>query len=125
MYTLGVRRQFESHHYLIGGDWGDENVEHSHHYQLELIVEKETLDRHGFLVDIVAVEKHLDEVIAAFQGQTLNSLAPFAGSNPSIEVFATIIHGMLRPRFEAFQLEALTVTIWEDDIAWTSYRTTL
>jgi len=125
MYKLGVRRQFQSRHYLIGGNWGDENIEHSHHYQLELVLEKEKLDRHGFLVDIVEVENHLDEVTAALKGQTLNSLAEFAGSNPSIEVFATIIHGMFRRRFKAFQLGALTVTIWEDDIAWTSYRTTL
>ena len=125
MYTLGVRRNFSARHYLIGGDWGDENHEHSHNYQLEIIVEKRELDRHGFLIDIVEVEHHLEEVTATFQGQTLNTLAPFAGINPSIETLATIINDMLRKRFASFELEALTVTIWEDDIAWTSYRVNL
>lgn len=125
MYTLGVRRTFSARHYLVGGDWGEENSEHSHNYQLELVIEKEELDRHGFLVDIVEVEHHLDMVTAAFQDQTLNTLAAFADINPSIEKLATVIHDIFRERLHSFHLEALTVTIWEDDIAWTSYRATL
>lgn len=124
MYNLGVAREFNARHYLIGGDWGEENVEHSHHYRIELILEKKDLDRHGFLVDIVEVERHLDEVVADFQGQTLNALDAFAGVNPSIERLATILQKIFRERFESLQLEALTVKIWENDIAWTSYRTT-
>jgi len=123
MYSLGVKRKFSARHYLVGGDWGDENSEHTHDYQLELILEKSKLDRHGFLVDIVEVERHLDEVTATFQDQTLNTLDAFADINPSIEIFATIISDMFRKRFAPFQIETLTVTIWEDDIAWTSYRT--
>lgn len=125
MYSLGVRREFSARHYLIGGDWGNENIEHPHRYRLELVVEAMALDRHGFLVDIVEVERHLDEVTADFQSKTLNTLAAFAGINPSIERLATVIHAIFRERLAHFGLEALTVTIWEDDIAWTSYRTSL
>jgi len=125
MYSLGVRREFTARHYLIGGDWGDENIEHSHHYRMELVLEAKELDRHGFLVDIVEVECHLDEVAAVFQGRTLNTLAAFEGINPSIERLATVIHDTFRQRLAHFRLEALTVTIWEDDIAWTSYRAPL
>ncbi len=125
MYKLGVRRKFSARHYLIGGDWGDENIEHSHHYQLELVLEKKELDHHGFLVDIVEVEHHLDEVTAAFQDQLLNTHVAFAGINPSIERLASVIHDIFTKRLESFQLEALIVNIWEDDIAWTSYRSKL
>ena len=121
MYRLGVRRKFSARHHLIGGYWGDENVEHTHHYQLELVLEKKELDHHGFLIDIVEVERHLDEVTAAFQGQHLNTLAAFRGINPSIERLATVIHDIFTKRLEPFQLESLRVTVWEDDIAWTSY----
>ncbi len=122
MYSLGVQREFSARHYLIGGDWGDENIEHSHCYRFELVLEKPSLDQHGFLVDIVEVEHQLDQVIADFQGKTLNTMAAFAGGNPSIERLATVLHDIFRERFAAFQLTALTVTIREDDIAWTSYR---
>ena len=125
MYSLGIRREFSARHYLIGGDWGAENIEHPHRYRLELVLEAKELDRHGFLVDIVEVERHLDEVTAAFQGRTLNALAAFKGINPSIERLATLIHADFRERFASFPLETLTVTIREDDIAWTSYRAPL
>lgn len=125
MYSLGVRRQFSARHYLVGGDWGSENLEHSHRYRMELVLEATSLDRHGFLVDIVEVEAHLVEVIGEFQDRTLNAHPAFTGLNPSIEQLATILHAALRIRLAHLPLSALAVTIWEDDIAWTSYRTVL
>ena len=122
MYSLGVWRVFTARHYLIGGDWGEENIEHPHRYWLELVLEAETLDRHGFLVDIVAVEQHLDQVTAEFRDKTLNALAAFAGLNPSIERLAAVLHERFRERLAHLGLDALAVTIWEDEIAWTSYR---
>ncbi len=125
MYSLGVRREFSAHHYLVGGDWGSENLEHSHRYRMELVLEATRLDRHGFLVDIVEVEAHLVEVIGLFQDRTLNAHPAFAGLNPSIERLATILHAAFRARLAHLPLSALAVTVWEDDIAWTSYRTVL
>jgi 6-pyruvoyltetrahydropterin/6-carboxytetrahydropterin synthase len=122
MYSLGIRRSFDARHYLVGGDWGPENIEHAHHYRMELTLEAQELDQHGFLVDIVEVEKHMVEVAAEFQGKALNELDSLVSLNPSIEQLATVIHGIFRKRLANFHLEALTVTIWEDDIAWTSYR---
>jgi 6-pyruvoyltetrahydropterin/6-carboxytetrahydropterin synthase len=125
MYHLGVRREFSARHYLVGGDWGEENIEHPHRYRMELVLDKKELDRHGFLVDIVDVEHHMDEIVADFQGKTLNALPAFEGVNPSIERLATVIHDLFRKRLVHFHLESLAVTIWEDDIAWTSYRAPL
>jgi 6-pyruvoyltetrahydropterin/6-carboxytetrahydropterin synthase len=123
MYSLGVRREFSARHYLIGGDWGDENLEHAHRYRMELVLEAAVLDSNGFLADIVEVEHHLDEITAAFRDKTLNGLVEFAGVNPSIERLATVLHEAFSKRLAHLPLEALAVTIWEDDIAWTSYRT--
>ncbi|MDR9502345.1 MAG: 6-carboxytetrahydropterin synthase [Desulfurivibrionaceae bacterium] len=122
MYALGVGRQFRARHYLIGNDWGKENIEHPHHYRLELVLETKDLDQHGFLVDISELNQHLDEVTAAFEGRTLNSLAPFKDVNPSIERLATVIHHLFRERLAHCGLAGLAVTIWEDEVAWTSYR---
>ncbi len=124
MYSLGVQREFVASHYLIGGDWGEENLEHAHRYGVELVLEAAALDRHGFLVDIVAVEYHLEEVIAGFRDRTLNELQPFTGLNPSIERLAAELHRQLRERLAEPRLAALTVIVREDEIAWTSYRDT-
>ena len=125
MYTLAVQRDFVAQHFLIGGDWGAENEWHSHHYRLELQLEGAGLDQHGYLVDIVDVEAALDEAVADYKDKTLNDLDVFQGLNPSIEHFTRIIAHRLADRIKAENLSGLTVRIWENEIAWASYRQTL
>jgi 6-pyruvoyltetrahydropterin/6-carboxytetrahydropterin synthase len=122
MYTLAVRRQFIARHFLIGGDWGAENFPNSHQYVLELQLEGQQLDEHGYLCDIVEVEKHLDEVIARYKEKLLNDCAEFAGLNPSLEHFARILATALNERIEAKNLSALRVVLWEHENAWAAYR---
>lgn len=121
MYALGVQRDFVAQHYLIGGDWGAENEKHSHHYRLEVRLEAPELDQHGYLVDIVDVEHNLDALVAGYRDATLNDLPEFAGLNPSIEHFARIVCQALAARIKAKNLSAITVTIWENQIAWASF----
>lgn len=122
MYTLGVRRDFIARHFLIGGDWGPENFPNSHHYILELQLEGRELDQHGYLVDIVDVEKHLDEVIGMYKEQMLNECAAFAGLNPSIEHFSRILATSLSERIKAANISAVKVVLWENESAWAAYR---
>ena len=121
MYALGVQRDFVAQHFLIGGDWGAENLKHSHHYRLEVRLEADALDQHGYLVDIVDVERQLDSLVATYRDATLNDLPDFAGLNPSIEHFCRIVCQSLAARIQAKNLSALTVTIWENQIAWASF----
>lgn len=122
MYTVAVKRDFVGQHFLIGGDWGAENQRHSHHYVVELQLEGAALDRHGYLVDIVDIEHHLETLVARYQDKTLNELPEFAGLNPSIEHFSRIFCEALSARIPAANISALTVKIWESDIAWAAYR---
>jgi 6-pyruvoyltetrahydropterin/6-carboxytetrahydropterin synthase len=122
MYTLAVKRDFIARHYLIGGDWGPENFPNSHHYVLELQLSGETLDQHGYLVDIVNVERHLDETVACYKEKMLNDLPEFAGLNPSIEHFARILAEQLNAKIRTENIISLTVRVWENEIAWVSYR---
>ena len=122
MYKVAVKRDFIAQHYLIGGDWGAENFLHSHHYVLELQLEGAELDRHGYLVDIVDIETQLNAVVGTYRDQTLNDLPAFAGLNPSIEHFSRIFCHELNQRILAPNLKAMQVVLWENDIAWASYR---
>jgi 6-pyruvoyltetrahydropterin/6-carboxytetrahydropterin synthase len=123
MYTLGVRREFIARHFLIGGDWGPENFPNSHHYILELQLEGSDLDQHGYLVDIVDVEKHLDDVVGYYKEQMLNEKPEFAGLNPSIEHFARISGSVtLNERIKAKNITGLKVVLWEHENAWAAYR---
>jgi len=122
MYTLSVRRDFIARHFLIGGDWGPENFPNSHHYTLDLQLEGGELDGHGYLVDIMDVEKHLDEIVGYYKEQMLNDKPEFAGLNPSLEHFARILAAALSERIRAVNITALKVVLWENPSAWASYR---
>jgi 6-pyruvoyltetrahydropterin/6-carboxytetrahydropterin synthase len=121
MYSLGVKRDFIARHFLIGGDWGSENFPNSHHYVLELQLEGAELDRHGYLVDIVDVDRHLDEIVNYYKEQMLNDKPEFAGLNPSIEHFARILATSLSERIKATNITALKVVLWEHESAWAAY----
>ena len=122
MYTLGVKRDFIARHYLTGGDWGAENYPNSHHYILELQLEGHELDRHGYLVDIVDVQKHLDEIVNYYKDQMLNDKPEFAGLNPSIENFSRILAASLSDRIQAQNITALKIVLWENESAWSAYN---
>lgn len=124
MYTLGVKRDFIARHFLIGGDWGAENFPNSHHYVLELQLEGKDLDQHGYLVDIVDVEKHLDELIGQYKEQMLNDCPAFAGLNPSIEHFSRILAMSLSERIQAKNISTVRVVLWENESAWAAYQVT-
>ncbi len=121
MYTLAVRRDFIARHFLIGGDWGPENFPNSHHYILELQLEGRELDQHGYLVDIVDVEKHLDELIVHYREKMLNDLPEFKGLNPSLEHFARIFATSLSDCIKANNISALKLILWENQSAWAAF----
>jgi len=122
MYILGVKRDFIARHFLIGGDWGPENFPNSHHYVLELQLAGKELDQHGYLVDIVDVDRHLDAIVSYYQEQMLNEKPEFAGLNPSIEHFARILATSLNGRIQAANITALKVVLWENESAWAAYE---
>jgi 6-pyruvoyltetrahydropterin/6-carboxytetrahydropterin synthase len=122
MYTVAVQRQFVSQHYLIGGEWGEENKPHSHHYRVEVQLGGESLDPHGYLTDITDIEAALEALVEHYRDQTLNELPEFTGLNPSIEHFSRIFGDKLLERLSLSHLNKIRVKIWETDIAWAAYE---
>jgi 6-pyruvoyltetrahydropterin/6-carboxytetrahydropterin synthase len=122
MYSVSVKRSFTAEHFLIGGDWGAENQPHSHDYQVEVQLEGATLDRHGYLVDIVEIKAQLESWLDYFGKRSLNELPEFQGLNPSLEHFARIFCQSLAKQIQSPNLSAITVKLWEDESAWATYR---
>jgi 6-pyruvoyltetrahydropterin/6-carboxytetrahydropterin synthase len=122
VYVVAVQRDFVAQHYLVGGDWGSENQRHSHHYELEVQLEGAELDQHGYLVDIVDIEARLEELVDYYRDKTLNELPEFAGMNPSIEHFSRLLCHALSESINAPNITAVTVRLWENEIAWAAYR---
>jgi 6-pyruvoyltetrahydropterin/6-carboxytetrahydropterin synthase len=121
-YTVAVQRDFVAQHFLFGGDWGAENSIHSHHYRVEVRLVGRELDAHGYLVDIVDIETHLEELVTRYRDKSLNELPEFQGLNPSIERLSRIMCQTLSGRIRAANIHAVTVRIWENEIAWAAFR---
>jgi 6-pyruvoyltetrahydropterin/6-carboxytetrahydropterin synthase len=122
MYTLAVRRSLIAKHALIGGDWGAENLPHSHAYLLELQLEGDRLDEHGYLVDILDVERGLANLLDRYRDRQLNDLPEFAGLNPSLESFCRILCEALNGSIRAEGVRSLRVVLWENENAWAAFR---
>ena len=122
MYTVAVKRDFVAQHFLIGGDWGAENEWHSHHYQVEVQLQGPSLDKHGYLVDIVDINRHLEALVAQYRDKTLNDQPEFKGLNPSLEHFARLFCQTLSERIQAPNLSAVVVSMGENESTWAAYR---
>jgi len=121
MYKVAVLREFIAQHYLVGGDWGPENHLNSHQYRLEITIENEQLDRHGYLVDIVEVERVIDDIVITYKDNTLNDFPEFEGLNPSLENFCKIIGDMFCKDLSVSDVYSVETKLWEDSSAWASH----
>lgn len=122
MYIVAVRQDFVAQHFLLTADAGSEGKRHSHRYRVEVQLEGESLDEHGYLCDINEIKSSMDALLATYRDQTLNDAPEFAGLNPSVEHFARIFCESLAAKIQAPNLRAITVRMWEDENAWAAYR---
>jgi 6-pyruvoyltetrahydropterin/6-carboxytetrahydropterin synthase len=119
-YSVTVRRELIAQHFLVGGDWGRENLLNSHHYRIEARYEGTSLDRYGFLLDIDEINRKLDGLVERYRDSTLNEQPEFDGLNPSVENFSRILSDQLLVTMP--NVDALEVTVWEDAEASAAYR---
>jgi len=122
MYRVAVTREFIANHFLIGGDWGVENEPHAHHYVVEVSIESDTLNKHGYLVDIVDIEAGLDSIVDYFRDTMLNDKPEFEGLNPSIEHFSRILNQKLAKKINMRHPGTLSVKLWENESCWAAYK---
>ena len=121
-YALGVNTEFTAKHFLVGGDFGPEGELHAHDYRVEVVLEGDELDEHGFLVDIVRVKAELARLVDRYRDTILNELPELDGKNPGCEEFSRVFAESLRDGLDTEKLSKLTVKIWENPEAWAQCR---
>lgn len=122
MYKLMVSRDFIAQHYLTVPNCGPENEWHSHHFAVDVRMEGDELNNHGYLVDIDEVKQGLDEIESRYKDATLNDLPEFEGLNPSVEHFSRFCCERMARYVQAENVTRIEVRIWEDEEAWASYE---
>lgn len=125
MYTVTVTRDFVAQHWLTVPNPGPEGELHSHHLTVEVEVEGSQVGEYGYLVDIDDLKAAVDALVDRYRDATLNDLPEFEGLNPSVEHFSRFFAERVADGIETDRLDAIEVTMWEEDAAAASYATTV
>jgi len=125
MYTVTVTRDFVAQHWLTVPNPGPEGELHSHHLTVEVEVEGSQVGEYGYLVDIDDLKTVVDALVDRYRDATLNDLPEFEGLNPSVEHFSRFFAERVADGIETDRLDAIEVTMWEEDAAAASYATTV
>lgn len=118
-YVLRVREGFEAAHHLTSYR-GRPEPSHGHSWQVEVELVAAELDAEGMGFDFVAVRRALRELVAPFDHQDLNSVAPFDRRSPTTEHLARHFFTELAARLPAAGVSA--VTVWEGPSCSATYR---
>jgi 6-pyruvoyltetrahydropterin/6-carboxytetrahydropterin synthase len=95
MYECRVEAGFSAVHQVRMYDGALESV-NGHDWRVEAVFRGAVLDRIGVVVDFVAAERALKQVVAQLHHTHLNEVAVLGGVNPTAENIARFIFDQLR-----------------------------
>jgi 6-pyruvoyltetrahydropterin/6-carboxytetrahydropterin synthase len=116
-----MKKNMIAQHYLLNEE-GFESKKHSHPYSVEVTFSGKSLDKKGYLIDLIEVNNVLQETIEHFRDKTLNEMEEFVNLNPSLENFSKIFFEAILSNLNFPNIQHLQVKIWETNDAWTSYQ---
>ena len=90
MYELTVKAEFEAAHKIENYPGKCERL-HGHNWIVEAIVQGDTLNELGILIDFKILKAELNKILEELDHQYLNELKIFAKKNPTAENLAKII----------------------------------
>ena len=120
MFAVSVEYSFCAGHALRNYKGKCENV-HGHNYRVRVTVEGETLNSAGLLVDFAELKSGIRSVVARFDHQFLNDLAPFDAVNPSAENMAKYMSDEIEAQIKLWGVRLRSVTVWETDASCATY----
>ena len=94
MYELTVKSEFEAAHHIKNYAGKCARL-HGHNWAVEAIVQGDTLNELGILIDFKVLKSALNKVLDEFDHQYLNELEMFADKNPTAENIAKEIYDKL------------------------------
>ncbi len=121
MYEVRIRADFSAAHNLreVGGKC--ESL-HGHNFRVEVVVESESLDEGGMVIDFRLLRKKTRSVLEKLDHRYLNELTFFAGANPSSENLAAFIFRELSPDLDQGSRRLSRVSVWESENSRATYK---
>ena len=122
MYEVSVEQTFAAAHALRHYKGACENL-HGHNFKVQVVLEGETLDQAGMLVDFLDVKDLMRQVMTRLDHRNLNEVPPFdAEKNPSAENIAEYFYVHMSAGLAGTPARVREVKIWETDIQSATYR---
>ena len=123
MFEVSVEQVFAAGHALRNYKGKCENI-HGHNWKVQAVIEGESLDQTGLLVDFLDVKRLMGQIIERLDHQHLNEIPPFDVVNPSAENIAEYMYRELAQGLESAPaaVRVQSVRVWETDIQSATYR---
>lgn len=120
MYELTVKGHFDAAHALRGYP-GECRKLHGHTWDIEVTVAAEHLDEIGIVYDFKLLKEDLATVLASYDHEYLNEVAPFDEISPTAENLARVIYERLAETVDE-RVRVAEVVVWESPVAKLVYR---
>ncbi len=121
MYEVSIDYSFAAGHSLRNYKGKCENV-HGHNYKVRVTVAGPELNSTGLLMDFVELRGAVREIVNRLDHQYLNDLPPFDLVNPSAENIARYFYDSLVAAVTAAGTKLDSVSIWETDTSFATWR---
>ena len=118
---VGLSRSVRAFH-IMPGLPGPEGQLHDHDYRIEIVVDREQLDRRGMVCDLDVLDAALASLTGRVEGRNLEEIRPAGTEAVTVEVFARWVHETLSAAVAAAGGETLAVRVWESPVAFGGYR---
>ena len=87
MYLLTVESEFSAAHHLVDYPGACKRM-HGHNWKVKVAIYSNELDQLGMVIDLLKIQKLLDECLQKFDHRLVNEVPPFDKVNPTSENFA-------------------------------------
>jgi 6-pyruvoyltetrahydropterin/6-carboxytetrahydropterin synthase len=122
MYRIGVWDHFSSAHYLRNYQGKCEHL-HGHNWKVEVVLEGNTLDKSGMMMDFGILKMHLKEVVDSLDHKCLNDdVVFFKNLSPSSEHIARYIYDDMKKRLKGKKIKVFEVKVFESENSYAIYR---
>ncbi len=117
MYSIKIEGNFSSAHNLRGYRGKCEEL-HGHNWKVEVVAEKERLDKTAMVLDFKIFKAELNKVLEKLDHKYLNNLDYFKKANPTSENIAKYIYDQLKSRIAGIK----SVVVWENNTSSATYE---
>src|SRR5262252_617278 len=93
---VGLSRSVRAFH-IMPGLPGPEGQLHDHDYRIEIVVDREQLDRRGMVCDLDVLDAALASLTGRVEGRNLEVIRPAGTEAVTVEVFARWVHETSQP----------------------------